>query len=692
MLQDFSGQNLRGRSFEGQNLEGANFSGADIRGADFTNAILKDANFKGAEAGVNQSFNLRLLLSSGGLPSALAGFLPFFVAVSLVNISKTTYFEKTITVIVCLFVLAIFAIVTIYKGLTAGSGIIVVIGTLAGSLSLDFTHSLDVAFSMTSALVIPYAFAIALAFGVAYDFIFMYALCGIKSSRHIKFLSTIVAGGSAFIISNGSVVFAFLAYFFVYIVVLLGEYIGRRSLAGDKKDDWLRSLAMASCARGGTNFYEADLTNSDFTQALLQNTNFGEAILTRTCFYQARMLDCVRPGKSYLREADVRDLLVTGEGSGKNFDRQNLRGINLQAAKLVNSSFIGADFSEANLQDTDLSRANLVQTQLDGTDFTGATLTGAFIQDWGITSKTKFDGVRCEYIYMRQPTKDNPEPYRKPDNREEVFKDGDFGDFIQPIFDTLDLYHNQGVDPRAIAIAFKQLAEKNPNAELEIVAMEKRGQDKFLLRTKTASTANKSELSGEYFDNYNYLKSLPPEEQIKHFLTELKIKDNQINLQTNQILSYTNMISAALGRPSIQAENYNNHGDTMSQSPKKQSTFNMQNAQFGGGLVDADTVNAHQIGGNITNYTTEQKQNLAQAAAEIQQLLTQLEQTNPTTTRAQKMAVVTKAVDEIEKNPTLKARVVGALKSGGVEALKEALDHPLVNVFIAAVDGWQDAN
>ncbi|WP_375495673.1 hypothetical protein [uncultured Nostoc sp.] len=35
--------------------------------------------------------------------------------------------------------------------------------------------------------------------------------------------------------------------------------------------------------------------------------------------------------------------------------------------------------------------------------------------------------------------------------------DGEFGDFIKPIFDTLDLYHNQGVDPRAIAISFKEL-------------------------------------------------------------------------------------------------------------------------------------------------------------------------------------------------------------------------------------------
>jgi CHAT domain len=42
----------------------------------------------------------------------------------------------------------------------------------------------------------------------------------------------------------------------------------------------------------------------------------------------------------------------------------------------------------------------------------------------------------------------------------------------------------------------------------------------------------------------------------------------------------------------------------------KQSHFNLQGTQFAGGLVDADTVNAHQIGGNI--YNSEQKQNLEQ--------------------------------------------------------------------------------
>ena len=72
---------------------------------------------------------------------------------------------------------------------------------------------------------------------------------------------------------------------------------------------------------------------------------------------------------------------------------------------------------------------------------------------------------------MRLPTKENPDPLRKPDNDTEVFADGEFGDFIKPIFDTLDLYHNQGVDPRAIATAFKKLAENNPNLLCKILCL-----------------------------------------------------------------------------------------------------------------------------------------------------------------------------------------------------------------------------
>jgi hypothetical protein len=142
----------------------------------------------------------------------------------------------------------------------------------------------------------------------------------------------------------------------------------------------------------------------------------------------------------------------------------------------------------------------------------------------------------------------------------------------------------------------------------------------------------------------------------------------------------------------IYAENYNNQGDTMPEDSKRVVNNYLQQAQIGGGLINAETVSANQIGGNITNYNPEQKQNLAQAAAEIQQLLNQLGETYPTNTPLEKQIVVTEALKEIESNLTLKARVISALKAGGTEAFKEIIDHPLVNILLALIEGWQEAD
>jgi len=380
---------------------------------------------------------------------------------------------------------------------------------------------------------------------------------------------------------------------------VISAYIGWRAIKGDEKHAIIRKFAVAFAAFGGTSFRNADLTDANFTLANLKNTDFRNATLTCTCFRKVKKLDFVRPGNSYLKNFQLLQVLVTGNGREKNFDREDFRGINLRGADLVDSSFISADLSTANLQDSDLSRAKLVQTQLDATDFTGATLTGAFIEDWNITTHTNFNGVRCEYVYMRLPTKDNPEPLRKPDNREEVFGDGEFGDFIKPIVDTLDLYHNQGVDPRAIAIAFKELSENNPEADLEIVAMEKRGDDKFLLRAKTAPETNKSELSQEYFDSYNHLKTLFPQEQIQYYLNQISVKDKEIEGQQRQIFSLENMVGTALGRPQMRVDNFHTQGDVMSE--KEIANYNLDRAKFGGGFAGTG---GSQTSGNLGDYST----------------------------------------------------------------------------------------
>jgi hypothetical protein len=241
------------------------------------------------------------------------------------------------------------------------------------------------------------------------------------------------------------------------------------------------------------------------------------------------------------------------------------------------------------------------------------------------------------------------------------------------------------VDPRAIAISFEQLAEKHPGAELESVKMNEEDADKLLLEAKTAPDANRSQFTADSLVAYNHIKALPDEE-IQLLLLKVILKEKDSWIQSLQA-----MLMTALKRPSLYAETYHNNGDTMSQGPKKLSNWNLHNPPIAGGIVDVETVHAHQIGGNITNYTAEQKQNLAEAAAEIQQLLQQLEQNYPTTTPLEREAVVKEALKQIESNPTFKARVMGALKAGGTEALKELVDHPLINIFIAGLEGWQDA-
>ncbi|WP_424100229.1 HEAT repeat domain-containing protein [Moorena producens] len=88
---------------------------------------------------------------------------------------------------------------------------------------------------------------------------------------------------------------------------------------------------------------------------------------------------------------------------------------------------------------------------------------------------------------------------------------------------------------------------------------------------------------------------------------------------------------------------------------------------------------------NQYNYASEQKQTLTEAAAEIQGLLKQLEQSNPNATDLEKTAFVNIAIPA-----STKQRLLSALESGGKEALKELLDNPYVNVGMAIVEGWQN--
>ncbi|GGA40482.1 hypothetical protein [Okeania sp. KiyG1] len=100
-------------------------------------------------------------------------------------------------------------------------------------------------------------------------------------------------------------------------------------------------------------------------------------------------------------------------------------------------------------------------------------------------------------------------------------------------------------------------------------------------------------------------------------------------------------------------------------------------------LYQATTIiDNRQIENNTVYNTSYGKQNLAEAAAEIQELLEQLSQTYPTTTEKEQIELAVEAVDEIQHNPTLKSRLITALKAGAMEALKESINHPVANIIV----------
>ena len=78
-----------------------------------------------------------------------------------------------------------------------------------------------------------------------------------------------------------------------------------------------------------------------------------------------------------------------------------------------------------------------------------------------------------------------------------------------------------------------------------------------------------------------------------------------------------------------------------------------------------------------------QKQTLAEAAIEIQQLLKQIEEKKPTATEIEKQAFITAAIA-----PNRREKFLSALQAGWKELLKEFLEHPYLSSGIAILEGW----
>jgi uncharacterized protein YjbI with pentapeptide repeats len=647
MLNKIQTKNLQNADFHGQNLTGEDFSNADIRGANFSSAILVGANFSNAKAGLPLIWKVGLIILSLIL-SLFAGLIAGYAGAFIGDLLSGRTYGHTTFGIISLISLISFLIIIFWQGL--GGTLATLAELIAAFLIATLAFLPDTESKLIDSLIVGAVFTVIGLAGSLAGLVNMALAIAIARVMVLPKIRAIII----FMASFGIILGALLgvrsqvsAYFISGIVglaaITLGAYVGWQAISGNKKYALIRTLAVGIVCQGGTKFYNADLTDANFTQATLKNVDFRNAILTRTCWFGVKQLDQARINSTYLKDVRIRQLVITKDGRDAGFDYLDLRGLNLKDANLKNASLVGADLSLSDLENANLSGAKLARTQLYQANLNHADLTGAYIQNWGISTDTQLDEIKCEYIYMRLPTKDDPDPCRKPDNRNEVFKEGDFSDFISPIiktldlyqtqnidprkvaskFKTLDLFHYEGIDPTAAAIAITQLADNYPEAALEIVSLEGRGNEKIRLQAVVAGGVNRSELYNEYFKTYSEIKSLPYND-LQSLLIGIKEKDDRIR-------SLENLLGNAIHQPKFYVETYQTQGDfNMSQQNKGNVNISGTQGNISGVAAAGENqtmtgVAIGAISGNVTNTINQLPDTENSDEPGIKELLTQLQ-------------------------------------------------------------------
>jgi myosin heavy subunit len=209
-----------------------------------------------------------------------------------------------------------------------------------------------------------------------------------------------------------------------------------------------------------------------------------------------------------------------------------------------------------------------------------------------------------------------------------------------------------------------------------------------VVKVKVSPDTDKEKIHQDFTKNYE-LALQAVEEKYKAVLAakeeQIQDKDKQIQDKDKQIQDYLQdyrqqsadmmEITKLLASKPINVE---------AKAVAEQPTYDQRGASFGGGFAGRD------YKGDVTHHyaSPEQKQSLAEAAAEIQQLLEQLDKTYATDTVAGQMQAAQEAVKQIEGDTPLADRVLSAVRAGGTAALKKAIDHPATEFFVALLDDW----
>lgn len=472
--------------------------------------------------------------------------------------------------------------------------------------------------------------------------------------------------------------------------------------------DLLRDWALAIGSFGGPSFRKSDLSGMDFRGVNLANTDLRATTLHRTCFQGSRGLERARVNSEYLdlERPQVQKLLTQGRSDNPNFRGLNLQGAylqnadmrgfdltgtnltgadlqgadlresclartqlagaNLQGVDLRKNVFTDANLTEAHLQKADLRDSLLIRAQIARADFTNADLTGACIEDWSVSSQTRFTQVRCDYIYLHY--RDQQPCDRYPVDRD--FEAGEFASLYQRTEDVVELIFKGDFNFGALSLAFYKLQTEVPELELELKGIEQR-ENLWVVRVKSSSASEVERIIQARFSSVYQATS--SETAVEAVIKDAIYRDYEDIKE--RLADSEQLVKHLAGVTKDQAE-----------ALKELSKRALGNSFFITGSTITNLAGSGQIEYNeaadqVRSVVTG-SDNPHQVVATLRSFLNQVKGQNVATTASTQLELIQQLIlSEAEKDPTFKQflvqqgqQIVGAMPNGAIaKAVEQAI-------------------
>ncbi len=170
-----------------------------------------------------------------------------------------------------------------------------------------------------------------------------------------------------------------------------------------------------------------------------------------------------------------------------------------------------------------------------------------------------------------------------------------------------------GIDWKAFLTSFQKLQVECGSSELAIQAIERKTDGAFVVRVEVPPDANKADIEQYLKKEYEIeLKAIEDKYRL-----ELNAKDREIEIYKQQNTNIFEIAKLAASRPIQNIIDITNKAENKSMSDTFNNDLQEANiANFANQVKDNARQQANQY-----NYTSEQKQTLAEAADQIQKLL-----------------------------------------------------------------------